>query len=154
MVQTRFNEVGTIDADGTGFISELPDTTSDTPTQPSWSPDGSRIAFVRGRDVWTMDPSGGDQMQLTTAEERSSTDKVGADSQPTWSPDGEWIAFERSFSPSEFFVYAILLDGSDLHRIGLGGDPAWSAAQPTPEPSGTVIEPTATLLVSSDGPER
>jgi Tol biopolymer transport system component len=143
-------EVGTIEVDGKGLITGLPNTTSDTPTQPSWSPDASKIAFVRGHDVWTMDPSGGQQVGITTVDDPSSTDELVVDSQPTWSPDGQWIAFERFFSPSEFFVYAVRPDGTDLHRVGLGGDPAWAAM--VPEPSATdTPEPTETASPAEQG---
>lgn len=58
-------------------------------TDPIWSPDGARIAFVSDReggpDIWTMKPDGSDLAQLTK--------KQGKCSGLKWSPDGSRIAF-------------------------------------------------------------
>jgi Tol biopolymer transport system component len=64
-------------------------------TSPSWSPDGSRIIFVRDEnqnrlgdsELYLMEPNG-DNLQRVTAEGGSYHD-------PTWSPDGRGIAFVR-----------------------------------------------------------
>jgi dipeptidyl aminopeptidase/acylaminoacyl peptidase len=64
-------------------------------SQPRWSPDGKRIAFVSGRSggpqIWTINPSGGEAAQLTTL----STGASGV----LWSPDGRFIAFTSSVYP-------------------------------------------------------
>ncbi|MGN6792639.1 MAG: S9 family peptidase, partial [Streptosporangiaceae bacterium] len=56
---------------------------------PAWSPDGSRIAFLRAQDgpaqVWLLPAAGGEPEQLTTL-------PLGAGA-PVWSPDGTKIAF-------------------------------------------------------------
>src|SRR5215210_7081509 len=55
---------------------------------PAWSPDGTRIAFVRddprdGYEIYTMAAAGG--------EPRHVTDNEIQDTEPTWSPDGTTI---------------------------------------------------------------
>jgi dipeptidyl aminopeptidase/acylaminoacyl peptidase len=65
-------------------------------TDPQWSPDGRRIAFVSDRtgkafdeshdaDVWVVDAAGGPLTKIS--------DHETADNSPRWSPDGRTIAF-------------------------------------------------------------
>lgn len=60
-------------------------------SSPRWSPDGKRIAYLTGGQVWTMEADGDDTKQVT----RIST---GAGN-PVWSPDGKWIAFVSDVYP-------------------------------------------------------
>jgi Tol biopolymer transport system component len=68
---------------------------------PAWSPDGTRVAFLRGTDgpaqVWLLPMDGGEPEQLTTL-------PLGAGT-PAWSPDGTKIAFaapvDRQAVPGE-----------------------------------------------------
>lgn len=73
--------VHTMELDGFG-LAKLADG-----NDPSWSPDGNRIAFWRasgtyGSDVYVMDADGGNVTLVT---------RNGY--QPTWSPDGKQLAF-------------------------------------------------------------
>ena len=65
-------------------------------SDPQWSPDGTRIAFVSNRsgkeyeenrntDVWVISANGGSLRKISDHDE--------ADSNPCWSPDGKTIAF-------------------------------------------------------------
>jgi dipeptidyl aminopeptidase/acylaminoacyl peptidase len=65
-------------------------------TDPQWSPDGRKIAFVSDRsghafdashntDVWVVDANGGPLTKIS--------DHATADTSPRWSPDGQTIAF-------------------------------------------------------------
>jgi dipeptidyl aminopeptidase/acylaminoacyl peptidase len=94
---------------------------------PAYSPDGTKIAFVRGagdgRDIWMMDANGSNQVQRTTA--------AGADLDPTWSPDGTRIAYSRQGAFSKD-IYVVNADGSGsptaLTTDAPGDEinPAWS----------------------------
>lgn len=57
---------------------------------PSYSPDGSRIAFVSNRsgksELWIAQADGSEQVQLTHLE--------GFAGSPSWSPDGQFLAFD------------------------------------------------------------
>ena len=57
---------------------------------PSWSSDGTKIAFSSARDgtreIYVMDADGSNQTRLT--------DNSADDLEPSWSPDGAKIAFE------------------------------------------------------------
>ncbi|KAA3656147.1 MAG: hypothetical protein DWQ04_31970, partial [Chloroflexi bacterium] len=60
---------------------------------PTWSPDGSRIAFSGGDfimpSLFVVNVATGDLSQLT--------DATTADLLPAWSPNGRFITFERTF---------------------------------------------------------
>ncbi len=58
---------------------------------PRWSPDGRKIAYVTGDQVWVMEPDGSNKEQVT----KISTGAGG----PVWSPDGNWIAFVSDVYP-------------------------------------------------------
>jgi dipeptidyl aminopeptidase/acylaminoacyl peptidase len=60
-------------------------------TTPRWSPDGRRLAFVTGGQIWTMRPDGSERKQVTTI-------STGA-ADPVWSPDGRLIAFVSDIYP-------------------------------------------------------
>ena len=47
---------------------------------PRWSPDGKKIAFTTGSQIWVMDSDGDNKEQVT----KISTGAAG----PVWSPDG------------------------------------------------------------------
>src|SRR5215510_7168569 len=52
---------------------------------PRWSPDGKKIAFTTGGQLWVMESDGDNKTQVT----KISTGAAG----PVWSSDGKWIAF-------------------------------------------------------------
>jgi Tol biopolymer transport system component len=107
-------DVWTIDADGTDLtrLTHSPGYEFD----PSWSPDGTQIAFRSERSgepkIWVMNADGTGQRRLT------------AGLSPAWSPDGSLIAFAGRAGLS-----VIRSDGTGLrvlpHTEG-GEYPSWS----------------------------
>jgi TolB protein len=108
---------------------------------PSWSADGTRIAFSSTRydpgigtcqagsdlrcptDIYTVDADGGDLTRLTTDQ--------AAEYQPEWSPDGSRIAFVKAFNGTATAIYAINADGTDVRQVsshdgGSDFSPSWS----------------------------
>ncbi len=91
---------------------------------PSWSPDGSRIAFVSnegGTDqIFVIDSQGGEPIQLTNG--------VGTNIGPDWSPDGSQIVFQSS-RDGNWEIYVMDSDGSNQRRLtnhpAGDGYPAW-----------------------------
>ena len=79
-------------------------------TDPRWSPDGTRIAFVsdrtgkeldgsRNADVWTIPAAGGSLTRISKSDQR--------DGSPVWSNDGQFIAFlgaEDDDAPQQLYL--------------------------------------------------
>src|SRR5262249_52005943 len=80
----------------TGEAKQITEGNDWNDSDPQWSPDGTRIAFVSNRtgkeydhnrntDVWTVSVNGGALTKISDHDE--------ADNNPRWSPDGKSIAF-------------------------------------------------------------
>jgi Tol biopolymer transport system component len=97
-------DVYTIRPDGTS----LRRVTRGGGSEPSWSPEGSRLAFERRGRVYV---AGADGRGL-----RRVTRRVGG--QPVWSPDGRRIAFVSNFTnPEVSRIYTIGVDGRGLRMV-------------------------------------
>ena len=107
---------------------------------PEWSPLGANIVFdstrsgSKGRDVWTASFSTSSGGTLSSYVNR--TDANGDDVTPSWSPGGLRIAFATNRNSSQFEIYSMLANGSDLKR--LTNDPR-TDIEPSYSPSGLLL---------------
>jgi len=126
-----FNTVGpsdicVMDADGRGLVRLTNDPVSDG--EPSWSPDGSRIAFRRAADIYTMKLDGTEITRLTTD---------AAAYEPAWSPDGKQIVFMSRRDLGNLEIYLMNADGTEI--LNLTRDLATDDDHPAWSPDGTRI---------------
>lgn len=101
-------------------------------TNPTWSPDGSKIAFITG-NYWeaqlaVMDADGSNEWLLAPS---VNLEGHPSGQSPAWSPDGSWIAFvgrEGDYDKGyRYVLHTVRPDGSKLTRLGeLAGASAWS----------------------------
>jgi dipeptidyl aminopeptidase/acylaminoacyl peptidase len=116
-----------------------------TASDPQWSPDGQRIAFVAGKqgaqessftdiaedrntDIYVVPSAGGTARQLTT--------NLGPDADPRWSRDGKQIAYIASNDPLEWAEKddLMLVDAAGgmprnltgAYEDSINGPPKWS----------------------------
>ncbi len=148
------NDIWSMRADGTHVrrLTSSPAMEFD----PTWSPDGSRIAYRHWPHngtsrIFVMKADGSDQWNLTRK------DVWG----PDWSPDGRRIAFNSVVGTGGFDVYGYVVapDGSGLRRISRHyvEYPAWSPdgsriAFMAPEPGATGSNPDYNIFgMDADG---
>jgi tricorn protease len=101
-----------------------------------FSPDGSRISFVKGLgDLWTMTPEGKDTKRLLRSWNRPQYD---------WSPDGKWIVYAIDDEDFNRDIWIIPVDGS-CEPVNISRHP-YDEYQPVWRPDGKVIAFTGQRL--------
>jgi Tol biopolymer transport system component len=89
------------------------------PCDPSWSPDGTRIAYAVNTDgnyeIWTANAAGGDLHKLTF------TNAPIINRHPSWSPDGTKIVFATNRDGNSEIYTMSAADGSNVTRLTNNG---------------------------------
>jgi len=114
-------DIWTMNADGTGA---MPITKDGSNLFASWSPDGTKIAFVSTRtgnyQIYTMNADGTNEKQLTS---------LGGNIYPSWSPDGTKILFDSNRMGSDD-IFVMNPDGSNVQQLttdpALDAEAVWS----------------------------
>jgi hypothetical protein len=141
------SEIYIRNADGTGSVN-LTNSLFDNEHQPSWSPDGTQVAFSRisfeggaFEQAFIVSASGGEPMRLLP-------DTVDAE-QIKWSPDGSRLLFLRIGT-----LCTVRPDGTDIRALTPDSLDVFSASW---SPDGTRIAyetlDSALYIVSSEGGE-
>jgi Tol biopolymer transport system component len=115
-------EIYTITQGGTATRTTFSNGSGD----PAYSPDGSKIAFVSGTQVFVMNADGSGRRQVTTS--------PTAKTEPVWSADGTRIAYvSNSFDvdqQTDLEIWAIKADGTGRTQLTSNTfpdtQPAWS----------------------------
>jgi dipeptidyl aminopeptidase/acylaminoacyl peptidase len=123
--QTFSADLAVINVDGSGRM-KLTDTPDDSESQPVWSPDGARIAFIDNAGISVINADGSDRRQVAAGAPHAVY--------PAWSPDGREIVFSGGNFDRIEIVGA---DGSNRRTV-LGPD-AFEYTAPVFGPDGTRI---------------
>lgn len=82
---------------------------------PDFSPDGKKLALVRGAKIFVYDLQTKESTQLTFE---------GDNTFPSWSPDGKKIAYNYDFNS----LWIMDAEGGNNKEIGMRGNAAWREA--------------------------
>jgi len=161
------SEIYIMNADGsdqtrlTFVLPSVPSATDGQDLWPSWSPDGTKIAFASTRDdndeIYIMNADGSDQTNISN--------DPGFDNLPDWSPDGTKIVFSSNRDGGNPNIYTMKPNGTDFIQLTDSGNrhdswPSWSpdgtkivfsSSRDSPPQSGELFE---IYVMNADGTDQ
>lgn len=75
----------------------------------AWSPDGSRVAYASGNDIYIAREDASDSHRVFHGE--------GVPYWPRWSPDAKWLSFTARDQDGQSSLWEISTEGRGLHRL-------------------------------------
>lgn len=142
------NHIYIVPTDGSSAPKAL--TAKENASQPTWSPDGKQLAFVRAVDgkpqIFLLSFDGGEPVQLTRF-------KYGA-SGPKWSPDGKQLLFGSSILLKDLLKDSLLNPARSLpkwpmEKPGFPKNEFLKASTAKADPDGTTEEIRAYLELNA-----
>jgi TolB protein len=136
-------DIYTIKTDGSG-LTDLTNDPSSTDSSPSYSPDGSQIAYGGplhpkgsvGGDLWIMNADGSGAHPL-----EHETNGYSDGNFPAWSPDGTKIAFAANNGSGYYHLWSVAATGGENTELVAnkvpGGNPG--DQEPDWQPRGAVL---------------
>ena len=116
------DEIYVMNSDGTN-LTNLTNNPADDEF-PSWSPDGTKIAFESGYDIYVMNADGSDWTRLTNW----SPDNPAWGQDPSWSPDGTKIVFTSQLDGSrDIYVMNVTVERKSMLLLKAMYHPNWRA---------------------------
>jgi hypothetical protein len=93
-----------------GAARRLGDIEGDLYLTAAWSPDGHKLLFVKGQELWIGNADGSQSQRLVAMN--------GQPEAPAFSPDGKRIRFTlMDLQAHTFALWEVLADGSNLHPL-------------------------------------
>lgn len=121
-------EISIISTVNAGQVIPLSNDPNATDTDPVWSPEGRKIAFVSNRsgenEIWVASLDKPDPRLFVNA----SNTQDGTETHPAWSPDGTKLAWAsaRPNQPESIYLWDAKTPEVPARRIGSGSWPIWS----------------------------